>query len=126
MISSLDKDYSEMMAAAAAAKVTEEQGHIAAGVIPQPGMNWGLYQYQYDGRPYIKASCSHCKQIWTTGQLELTIAHCGRVDSMPEDLRDRLEALKIKLGINVQSFVQKIIGGSSPAPVKPGPSLASF
>jgi len=126
-MSTLDTQYIELMAAAASAKAAEEQGHITTGALPQFGMNWGLFQYQYDGRPYIKASCSHCRQFWTTGQLELTIAHCGQVDSMPEDLRDRLEALQIKLGIRVQSFVEKIIGGSSPVKqAVPGPSLASF
>jgi hypothetical protein len=128
-MSTLDTQYNEIMAAAKATNASDNQKHVAAGVIPAFGVNWSLHRYQCDDRPYVKASCSRCRTMYTTEALHFVFKHCGEQEAMPIELRDRLEALQIKFGIRVQTFVDELLGKSRPAPVQKAPatpSLASF
>jgi hypothetical protein len=123
---SIEKDYNEIMAAAKAGSASENEKHVAAGVIPALGVNWSLHRFQFDDRPYVKASCSRCKVMYTTGELGFVFRHCGEQEAMPIEIRDRLEALQIRLGIRVQTFVDEILGKSRPAPVQKAPATPSL
>jgi hypothetical protein len=126
---SLDKDYNDIIRAAQATSASENEKHITSGLMPAFGVNWGLHRYQFDQRPYVKASCSRCKTTFMTGELDFVFKHCGEEEPMPVELRDRLEALQIKLGIRIQTFVDGLLGNSRPAPVQKTPAtpnMASF
>jgi hypothetical protein len=126
---SIEKDYNEIMAAAKAGNASDNEKHVAAGLIPAFGVNWSLHRFQFDERPYVKASCSRCKTTYTTGELGFVFKHCGEAEAIPVELRDRLEAMQIKLGIRVQTFIDELLGKSRPAPVQKAPAtpnMASF
>jgi hypothetical protein len=125
-MSTLDTQYNEIMAAAKAGNASDHEKHLAAGVIPASGVNWSLHRYQFDERPYVKASCSRCKTMYTTGELGFVFKHCGEEEAMPIELRDRLEALQIKLGIRIQTFVDEVLGKSRPAPVQKAPATPNM
>jgi hypothetical protein len=126
---SIEKDFNEIMVAMRATNASDNGKHVAAGLIPAFGVNWSLHRYQFDERPYVKASCSRCKTMYTTGELGFVFKHCGEEEAMPVELRGRLEALQIKMKIRVQTFVDEILGKSRPAPVQKAPAtpnMASF
>jgi hypothetical protein len=124
--STLDTQYNEIMAAAKAGNASENEKHVAAGVMPALGVNWSLHRYQCDDRPYVKASCSRCKTMYQTESLAFVFKHCGEQEAMPIELRDRLEALQIKLGIRIQTFVDELLGKSRPAPVQKAPATPNM
>jgi hypothetical protein len=123
---SIEKDFNEIMAAMSATKASENEKHVAAGLIPAFGVNWSLHRFQFDDRPYVKASCSRCKVMYTTGELGFVFRHCGEQEAMPIEIRDRLEALQIKLGIRVQTWVDELLGKSRPAPVQKAPATPNM
>jgi len=92
--STLDTQYSEIMASQKQAHALENEKLVASGALPAFGVNWSLHRWQFDERPYVKASCSRCKSVYTTGELGFVFRHCGEAEVMPVELRDRLEALK--------------------------------
>jgi len=123
---SLADDYNKSLASQKeAAKLETEAQEAAAGGtflhIPKGGVRWTLHETQYDGRPYAKVTCPGCKNITMTMDLDFVLKHCGQQDAIPADLRKRLEALLIKRGYHAQSFVERILGKSSPTP-----NLTSF
>jgi hypothetical protein len=120
-MSTLDTQYNEIMAAAKAGNASDHEKQVAAGVIPALGVNWSLHRFQCDDRPYVKASCSRCRTMYTTPDLHFVFKHCGEQEAMPIEIRDRLEALQIKLGIRIQTFVDELLGKSRPAPVQKAP-----
>ena len=124
----LETQFSELMAGQKLgerqrneAYAQEIQGSFNA--IPGDFEKWSVCQWQSTGRPYVKFSCPTCKSIWTTGQLEMEVRHCGDVSRMPEEISKKLEALQIKLGIRIQTFVDGLLGKSRPAPT---PNLDAF
>jgi len=126
-MSSLDTQYNEIMQS-----VRSEEANRADKETVTDGFHripeyehWTLHQTQFDGMPYIKFTCAGCKTIWTTTKLELEIHHCHDVSTMPKELSQRLEALQIKLGIRVQTFVDGLLGKSRPASA-PAPNLNAF
>jgi hypothetical protein len=121
MKSTLDTQYEEIMSAAKAGSASENEKHVAAGVIPASGVNWSLHRWQVDDLPYVKVGCSRCRTTYTTGELSFVFRHCGEAEPMPIELRDRLEALQIKAGTRFQTFVDELLGKSRPAPVQKAP-----
>jgi len=124
--STLDTQYSEIMASQKQAHALENEKLVASGALPAFGVNWSLHRWQFDERPYVKASCSRCKSVYTTGELGFVFRHCGEAEVMPVELRDRLEALQIKLGIRVQTFIDEILGKSRPTPVQKSPATPNM
>jgi len=129
-MSSLDTQWDEIKASIKLSErqrselyAQEVQGTFSA--IPSHFEKWSVHQWQYDGRPYAKFSCPNCKTIFTTGQLELEVRHCGDVSRMPEEISKRLEQLQIKLGIRIQTFVDGLLGKSRPATATT-PNLNAF
>jgi len=124
---SIEKQYNELVAGMSASerqRVEKQKAVDGFHNIPE-FERWSLHQTQHDGMPYVRFSCSGCKTIWTTTKLELEIHHCHDVSTMPKELSQRLEALQIKLGIRVQTFVDGLLGKSRPA-TAPTPNLNAF
>jgi hypothetical protein len=116
---SLESDYNEIIRGMSAGAAQENENAVTSGAMPAGGVRWGLHRWQCDERPYIKVSCSRCKSTYMTGDLNFVFKHCGVAEAMPAELRDRLEALQLKLGIRVRTFVDGILGNSRSAPTPP-------
>jgi hypothetical protein len=112
----LDQQYNEVIKGSA---LREEgvQHESTEGFYAIPfGVDFKLLEYQYNGVPYIKASCSHCKTILQIESLNFVWKHCGMETPVPDDRNARLEARQIKKGLRKQSFLQRLTGKSEPVP----------
>jgi len=114
---SIGSEYKEIMNTKRVEKAREEQTNAESGdynAIPK-GMNFRLCADQYDGRPYIKCSCSDCKMIVEVTGTKAVFFHCGVEYPIPQELLDRLEAQQIKRGIRRKPTVIQRIKGETPA-----------
>ena len=114
---SLNSEYREVLQNS---RIKEAAKHDAANTGPHSipeGVNFKLVAYS-DGIPFIKASCSRCKMIVTTGSLKFEFKHCARVDQVPQDLINRLEARQIKVGVRKKPTIVQRITGETPSLVK--------
>ena len=77
------------------------------------GISFKLMKAQYDGRPYVKATCSHCKTILNIENPEYVWVHCGMGDPIPADIKEQFIARKQG---SKPSLLQRVFGKSEPAP----------
>lgn len=100
-------------------------------------VNWVLKTRQYDGRPYVRVTCSYCRQDIMTTDVNFVLKHprcdgsrhCSGwdPDPMPEDIRKRLEEMQIKLGLRqARTLVEKILGKPGQPVAKAKPNLSVF
>ena len=82
----------------------QAEGMIAAGIAKayvaparkfNPNAKFGLNRYNYDGQPYIIASCSSCgnstHMYGPTAHTTQSFRHCGVTESIPKDIAAEYE-----------------------------------
>src|ERR1700692_4224368 len=114
-MSQIAEQYNEIMKGSAAREEVVSHASTEGFYAIPFGVDFKLLEFQYDGTPYIKATCSHCKTILQIQNLGYVWKHCSMEPPVPDDLDARLEAAQIKKGIRKQTFIQRLIGKSEPA-----------
>jgi hypothetical protein len=115
----IDKDWNSFLESDKRAEASREQAAAMTPGYIKPGSHvlFSLHEWQFDGRPYVMATCGSCRTTLRTEALDYVWKHCGRKDAVPANLNAQLEAKQIKMGLRqAKSFVDRLLGKSQPEP----------